>query len=75
MRRGWRALARDELLSALHHSAAEGPPTSTAISSGRPQVLFLLLRRADTGQSSGASARELQDDKARVGKRGDRKAR
>ena len=73
MRRGWRALARDELLSALHHSAAEGPPASTAISSGRPQVLFALLRRADTGQSSNASAREPKDDKAREGKRGPQK--
>jgi len=56
MRRGWRSVARDELLSALHHSAAEGPPTSTAISSGRPQALSSLLRRADTGQSSGPAA-------------------
>ena len=45
------------LLSALHHSAAEGPRASAAISSGRPQVLFSLLRRAETGRSSGASAR------------------
>ena len=75
MRRGWRPVARDELLSALHHSAAEGTPASTAISSGRPQALFSLLRRAETGRSSGASAREPQDDKARVGKRGERKAR
>ena len=75
MRRGWRSVARDELLSALHHSAAEGPRASAAISSGRPQALFSLLRRADTGQSSGPAARRSQDDKARVAKRGDRKAR
>ena len=56
MRRRWRALARDELLSALHHSAAEGAPASTAISSGRPQALFALLRTADTGESSGPAA-------------------
>ena len=73
MRRGWRSVARDELLSALHHSAAEGPRASTAISSGRPQTLFALLRRAGTGQSSNASAREPQDDKAREGKRGPQK--
>ena len=74
MRRGWRTEARDDAaLSAAR--AAEGPQASTAISSGRPQALFALLRRAGTGRSSGASAREPQDDKARVGKRGDRKAR
>ena len=54
MRRGWRSVARDELLSALHHSAAEGPPATTAISSGRPQALFALLRRAASGQSLAA---------------------
>ena len=56
MRRGWRSVARDELLSALHHSAAEGLPASTAISSGRPQALFAFVRRAGTGQSSGPAA-------------------
>ena len=57
MRRGWRAVARDELLSALHHSAREeGPRASTASPSGRPQALFSLLRRAASGQSSGPAA-------------------
>ena len=47
MRRGWRAVARDELLSALHHSAAEGPPASAPFS-GRPPRM--LAEQAGTGQ-------------------------
>ena len=67
MRRGWRSVARDELLSALHHSAAEGPRASAASPSGRPQALFSLLRRAPSGQSSG---RPLGSPKRRQGSSG-----